>query len=607
MERGEAVIQKSYLLSTNSLISSLFEENADNGMGISIDSPIPFSSTKKHENALPFHFSTFHSTVPNIPLVNRIPSSMLSGKSPYELVFNVEPNISHLKAFGFLCFSTVLNDPDKFSSRSKKSVFIGYSNDKKGYKLYSLESKKSTSSEPNDDERDIRTERSKGTKNISLEEKDSESEGDGSFYHEFNEMFEAPNVVLDSQSGFNPRRSSRKTSMPKKLSDFKLDTKVKYSIDKQVNYSNLSLENYNFSTSLNKIIEPKTFDEASKYIRWVEAMNLEMDALIGMLQLDINNAFMYGDLVEDVYMSLPDGYFSKGDTRVCKLVKSLYGLKQAPRKWNEKLTIVLLKNEFKQNDIVITGIEVLESGSSLYLTQGKYCLELLTEFGMLACKPCGTHIESKKGVVKTSKAKVTDIDNPLTRIIFMHAPLQSHLKLAFRILRYLKNAPSKGISFNKEIWFLRKVKKQSMLSKSSAEVEYMAMNSVTCEVIWILEVLTELNIDTSLPVPLHCDNISTIQIVANPVFHERTKHFEIELFFLREKVANGVVKTMKIKFADNTTDIFTKGLSVVDHSKFCENLRMYDLYRISLRGNIENNNPNPVMSTKSETQLKTQG
>ncbi|GKE66347.1 ribonuclease H-like domain-containing protein, partial [Tanacetum coccineum] len=252
-------------------------------------------------------------------------------------------------------------------------------------------------------------------------------------------------------------------------------------------------------------------------------------------------------------------------------------------------------------------IEVLESGSSLYLTQGKYCLELLTEFGMLACKPCGTRIESKKGVVKTSKAKVTNIDNPLTGIIIMHAPLQSHLKLAFRILRYLKNAPSKGISFNKEIWFLRKVKKQSMLSKSSAEVEYMAMNSVTCEVIWILEVLTELNIDTSLPVPLHCDNISTIQIVANPVFHERTKHFEIELFFLREKVANGVVKTMKIKFADNTTDIFTKGLSVVDHNKFCENLGMYDLYRISLRGNIENNNPNHVIRTKSETQLKTQG
>ncbi|GJX81388.1 ribonuclease H-like domain-containing protein [Tanacetum coccineum] len=172
---------------------------------------------------------------------------------------------------------------------------------------------------------------------------------------------------------------------------------------------------------------------------------------------------------------------------------------------------------------------------------------------------------------------------------FMHAPLQSLLKLAFKVLRYLKNAPGKGISFNKgndlnlkvyvdSDWAKCKVtrksitgyavfmgeslvswksKKQSMLSKSSAEAEYRAMNSVTCEVIWILKILAELNVDTEC---------SAIQIAANPVFHERTTHFEIELFFFREKVASGVVKTVKVKSADNIADIFTKGLSVVDHS-----------------------------------------
>ena len=58
------------------------------------------------------------------------------------------------------------------------------------------------------------------------------------------------------------------------------------------------------------------------------------------------------------------------------------------------------------------------------------------------------------------------------------------------------------------------------------------MNIVTCEVIWIQKILAELNIRTSLPVPIHCDNSSAIQIAANLVFHEKTKHFEIELFFL---------------------------------------------------------------------------
>ncbi|GKE89987.1 ribonuclease H-like domain-containing protein, partial [Tanacetum coccineum] len=68
-----------------------------------------------------------------------------------------------------------------------------------------------------------------------------------------------------------------------------------------------------------------------------------------------------------------------------------------------------------------------------------------------------------------------------------------------------------------------------MLAKSSAEAEYRAKNTVTCEVIWIHKILTELNVQISLSVPIHCDNSFAIHIAANPVFHEKTKHFEIKL------------------------------------------------------------------------------
>ena len=76
----------------------------------------------------------------------------------------------------------------------------------------------------------------------------------------------------------------------------------------------------------------------------------------------MNNAFLYGDLDETVYMTLPEGFFSENDTRVCRLKKSLYGSKQAPRQWNAKLTSALLENGFKQSKSDYSLFTKSESG-----------------------------------------------------------------------------------------------------------------------------------------------------------------------------------------------------------------------------------------------------
>ena len=78
-------------------------------------------------------------------------------------------------------------------------------------------------------------------------------------------------------------------------------------------------------------------------------INLAVNNSWPLFQMDINNAFLYGELSENVYMTLPQGYHDKNDNRVCKLVKSLYGLKQAPRKWNEKLCSALFQIGFQQS------------------------------------------------------------------------------------------------------------------------------------------------------------------------------------------------------------------------------------------------------------------
>ena len=65
-------------------------------------------------------------------------------------------------------------------------------------------------------------------------------------------------------------------------------------------------------------------------------------------QLDVNNAFLHGDLQADMYMTLPPGVSPSKRNQVCKLMKSLYGLKQASKKWYEKLTSVLLQQHYIQ-------------------------------------------------------------------------------------------------------------------------------------------------------------------------------------------------------------------------------------------------------------------
>ena len=105
-----------------------------------------------------------------------------------------------------------------------------------------------------------------------------------------------------------------------------------------------------------------------------------------------------------------------------------------------------------------------------------------------------------------------------------------------------------------------KSKKQSVVARSSAEAEYRAMALATCELIWLKQLISELKFYKIGLMSLICDNQAALHIASNPVFHERTKHIEIDCHFIREKVISGEITTTFVNSNDQLADILTKAL-----------------------------------------------
>ena len=126
------------------------------------------------------------------------------------------------------------------------------------------------------------------------------------------------------------------------------------------------------------------------------------------------------------------------------------------------------------------------------------------------------------------------------------------------------------------------------VSRSSAEAEYRAMASAVAEIVWIVGLFDELGVKISLPVPLHSDSTSAIQIAANPVFHERTKHIDIDCHFVREKIQEGLVSTSHLTSSEQPADIFTKALGRDSHIHLVSKLGMKNIFIVpSLREGVK--------------------
>ncbi|KAJ9545524.1 hypothetical protein OSB04_025231 [Centaurea solstitialis] len=279
--------------------------------------------------------------------------------------------------------------------------------------------------------------------------------------------------------------------------------------------------------------------------------------------------------------------------------------------------IAALKREFDMTDLgplsYFLGIAVTRNANSMFLSQRKYIDEIIKRANMETCKPVNTPVDthsklsihtgepvddpslyrSLAGALQYLTITRPDIAYAVQQIcLFMHAPKLPHFNALKRIIRYLKGTHDHGltlyssastqlVTYTDADWggcpdtrrstsgyciFLGdnlvswSAKRQPTLSRSSAEAEYRGVANVVAEACWLRNLLLELHNPLRRATIVYCDNVSAVYLSGNPVQHQRPKHIEMDIHFVREKVAIGQVRVLHVPSAYQFADIFTKGL-----------------------------------------------
>lgn len=123
-----------------------------------------------------------------------------------------------------------------------------------------------------------------------------------------------------------------------------------------------------------------------------------------------------------------------------------------------------------------------------------------------------------------------------------------------------------------------KSKKQATISRSSTEAEYSGLSSSTGEIVWIQQLLLNLQVQLSQPALIFCENQAAIHIATNPIIHESTKHIEIDCHFIRDNINDGFIKLLEVQTQHQLADVFTKPLPASTLCPLLSKMAIIDLH-----------------------------
>ncbi|KAF1333661.1 Integrase catalytic core protein, partial [Globisporangium splendens] len=260
-----------------------------------------------------------------------------------------------------------------------------------------------------------------------------------------------------------------------------------------------------------------------------------------------------------------------------------------------------LKQRFEMTDSgkckFVLGIELIDhddDDGSVTLCQRRYVDDILRRFGMEECKSAASPVDISTKMLKfdpdsaATDAPFREAVGALMHLMcatrpdiafavgmvarFMESPQVVHWTTVKRIFRYLQGTKSHGIRFKSTSGYVFKMvggpvswgsKKQSSVSLSTSEAEYIALSLAIQEGKWVHRLLCEILTAAGADCPklvIHEDNQSCIKMTKNPVNHGRAKHIDIKFHHIHDEVKSGAVGVVYCETAKMLADLLTKGL-----------------------------------------------